>query len=102
MNKSEGSGNNHKLVGQVVTFRREVSISVKNGSTSSGHIKIHAGTVGTLTGGFINKKVNGRLTTFLDVKINLLENHYEFSRRYLMLVSVSLDVLQFGTKDEVN
>ena len=98
---AENSGNNPKLSGKVVYLRRNISVGVKNRNEGK-LIHIAKGSVGTLTGGFINKKVNGRFETFLDMKIGIMINGLEFSKRYMMLVSVPLSDLKFDSDFQIN
>ncbi len=102
--KTESSGSNHKLSGKVVYFREPVSVMVKTneGDKANRSVRIPKGTVGILTGGFVNKKINNRLTTFLDVKVILFSNCAEFSKKYTMLISVALGNLKFNSDITIN
>jgi len=97
--KKIGPGFRGKLDGRIVSFRQRTTVELgKNKDSSPVLASIPEGTVGILTGGFVNEiDERNRLRTKIDVKVALLRGH----GRITLIVSVPLEVLQSGTKLEI-
>ncbi len=99
--ETQVSGSNRKLSGKVVYLRKSISILIKTKDKKEA-LRIPKDTVGILTGGFVNKRINGQVETFLDVKIILFSHCSEFSKKHTMLVSVALKDLKFNSDSSIN
>lgn len=93
------SGISKKLENKIVCFRKDVSVKTLDDSAS---IRIFKGAVGVLTGGFFNRKLKDRVVSFLDVQITITTSMGGVKKKNLMIVSVPIDFLKFGTDERIN
>lgn len=98
--KKIGPGFSKKNKGKVVTFSQKTTVELGRNRRGGPILALFPeGTVGILTGGFINgiDRINKPCTKW-DVKVTLSRRH----GRFLLIVSVPREALQSETKLEID